>query len=83
MIEKFFWKLRAMWTAADMVYESQRNVLGMTIELAREVEKRIKLKKGNAALKQENEYLYRYAEEGGMDTDKFFEFAEALLKESE
>ena len=44
-IRKFIWKLRAMWTAADMIYESQRNVLSMTIELAREVEKRIKLKR--------------------------------------
>ena len=51
-IRKFIWKLRAMWIAADMVYESQRNVLGMTVELAREVEKRIKLKKENATLKR-------------------------------
>ena len=26
----------------------------------------------------ENEYLYRHAEEGGMNTDKFFEFTDTL-----
>ena len=98
-ISKFVFQIRGMWTAAGMVYESQRNVLGMTIELAREVEQRIQIKKElaeykkqmaeqieikdglqseNKALKRENEYLYRYAEEGGMDTDKFFEFADSL-----
>lgn len=42
-IRKFVFQIRGMWKAADMVYESQRNVLDMTIELANEIERRIQL----------------------------------------
>ena len=76
---KFFWKLRSMWTAADIVFESQRNVLGMTIELAREVERRIKLKRENDRLRKGLHELAQYDYRLGIDSMR--DYAYALLKE--
>ena len=43
MIEKTIWKLRSMWRNADLVFEQQRSLIGITIELANEIERCINL----------------------------------------
>lgn len=50
-------------------------------QLAEAWRDKAQLEAENEALKRENEYLYRHAEEGGMNTDKFFEFADDHLRE--
>lgn len=50
-------------------------------QLAEAWREKAQLEAENEALKRENEYLYRHAEEGGMNTDKFFEFADDHLRE--
>ena len=66
-ISKFIFQIRGMWTAAEMIYDAQRNVLDMTIELVNEIERRIQLEAKNDAFKQkvkELESMAKHINEG-------------------